>query len=110
MRRRIKIEATTPYSPSQNGIVEQFNCTIIELVQAMILAHNVPKNLWHKAINHATYIWNKSFTHAIKGKTPKEGYMGHIPDVSHLQEFVGPILSCVAGFKMVESFKITFLK
>ena len=26
----IKIEPTAPYSPSQNGITEQFNCTIIE--------------------------------------------------------------------------------
>ena len=56
---------------SQNGIAEQFNHIIIELAQAMILACNFPKDLWHEAGNHATYIRNKSFTHAIKGKTPK---------------------------------------
>ena len=34
----IKIEATAPYSPSQNGVAERFNGTIVELARAMIIA------------------------------------------------------------------------
>ena len=39
-----------------------------------MIACDVPKYLWCEAINHAIYIHNKSFTHAIKGKTPEEGF------------------------------------
>ena len=34
----ITIEATAPYSPSQNGVAERFNRTLIELVRAMLIA------------------------------------------------------------------------
>src|SRR5277367_3591051 len=87
----IKIETTAPYSPSQNGVAERFNRTIVELARAMIIARDVPKNLWHEAINYATYVRDKSFTRAIKGKTPDEGFTGQKPDVSHLQEFGSPV-------------------
>ena len=52
----IKIEATAPYSPSQNGVAEQFNRMIIKLAQSMIFACDVPKNLWNEAINYDMYI------------------------------------------------------
>src|SRR5271155_6214466 len=50
----IRIETTAPYSPSQNGMAEWFNRTIVELARAMIIARDVPKILWHEAINYAT--------------------------------------------------------
>jgi hypothetical protein len=87
----IKIEATAPYSPSQNGVAERFNRTIVELARAMMIAREVPKFLWHEAINHAAYIRDKLFTRAIKGKTPDEGFTGQKPNVSHLQEFGSPV-------------------
>jgi len=87
----IRIETTAPYSPSQNGVAERFNHTIVELARAMIIARDVPKNLWHEAINYATYVRDKSFTRAIKGKTPDEGFTGQKPNVSHLQEFGSPV-------------------
>lgn len=57
----------------------------------MMIAREVPKSLWHEAINHATYVRNKSFTCAIKGKTPKEGFMAQKPDISHFQAFGCPV-------------------
>ena len=72
-------------------MAEWFNHTIIELARAMTIACDVPKNLWHEAINYATYIRDKSFIHAIKGKTPNEGFTGQKPNVSHLQEFGSPV-------------------
>ena len=54
----IKIEMTAPYSPSQNGIAERFNQTLIELVCAMLIAKGLPTFLWDEAIFHAVYIQN----------------------------------------------------
>jgi hypothetical protein len=66
----------------------------------MIIAREVPKYLWHEAINYATYIRDRSFTRAIKGKTPDKGFMGQKPDISHLQEFGSPVWVLNEGRRM----------
>ena len=38
----ITIKSTAPYSPSQNGIAERFNRTLIELVHAMLITKKLP--------------------------------------------------------------------
>ena len=52
----ITIETTAPYSPSQNGIVECLNWTLLEMARAMIIAKGLPKFLWDKAMAHANYL------------------------------------------------------
>ena len=83
----ITIEATAPYSPSQNGVAERFNHTLIELVRAMLISKGLPTFLWDEAVSHATYIRNRSPTCALKGKTPFEAWTGKKPNVSHFREF-----------------------
>ncbi len=83
----ITIETSAPYSPSQNGVAERFNRTLIELVRAMLIAKDLPSFLWDEAVSHATYIRNRSLTRALKGKTPYEAWTGKKPDVSHFREF-----------------------
>ena len=39
-------QSTAPYSPLQNGVAECMNCTLAELAQAMVNAHNLPLFLW----------------------------------------------------------------
>jgi transposase InsO family protein len=41
----IIIETSAPYSPSQNGVAECFNRTLIELVRAMLIAKGLPAYL-----------------------------------------------------------------
>ena len=60
----ITIETSAPYSPSQNGVAERFNRTLIELVRAMLIAKDLPSFLWDEAVSHATYIRNRSPTRA----------------------------------------------
>lgn len=86
----IKIEPTAPYTPSQNGIAEWFNCPILELAQAIIIACNVPKYLWCETVNHATYVRNKSFTCAIKRKTSEEGFTAINPMFPISNSLVAP--------------------
>ena len=58
----ITIETTAPYSPSQNGIVERLNWTLLETARAMIIAKGLPKFLWDKAMAHANYLCIRSPT------------------------------------------------
>jgi hypothetical protein len=53
-QRGIEIQMTAPYSPSQNGIAERMNRTLVELAHAIICAQKLPKFLWECAVSHAT--------------------------------------------------------
>ncbi len=52
----VEIHATAPYSPSQNGVAEHMNHTLVELACAMLTAAQLPEFLWEPAIRHAVYI------------------------------------------------------
>jgi len=54
--KRITIETTAPYSPSQNRIVERFNQTLLELMHTMLIGKQLPAFLWDKAVSHAVYL------------------------------------------------------
>jgi transposase InsO family protein len=84
----IQLEITAPHSPSQNGIAERLNRTLVEHARAMIHQNGLPYSLWKEAVAYATYLKNRSPTRAIKEfKVPDEVFWGKKPDVSHLQEF-----------------------
>jgi len=55
-----EIQATAPYSPSQNGVAERMNRTLVELARAMLSARDLPEFLWEYAVLHAAYIRNRS--------------------------------------------------
>ena len=95
--RGIDTQLTAPYSPSQNGIAERANCTLVELARAMITAQKVPEFLWEHAIAHAAYIRNRSYTRALKGETPYELWHGTKPNVAHLREFGTPVWVLLQG-------------
>jgi len=98
--RGIDIQWTAPYSPSQNGVAKQMNCTLVELACTMVLAAKLPEFLWEPAVEHATYIRNRSFTTSIQGTTPYEVWHGHKPDVTHLCEFGAPVWILLQGQKI----------
>ena len=56
--RDIEIRLTAPYSPSQNGIAERMNQTLVELSQAMLSTNQLPEFLWEYAVTHAAYLRN----------------------------------------------------
>src|SRR5713226_3233614 len=69
----IEIHATALYFPSQNGVAEHMNHTLVELTCAMLTAAQLPEFLWELAIRHAAYIRNRSYTKVIPEKTPYQG-------------------------------------
>ena len=93
----MEIELTAPYSPSQNGVAERMNRTLVELARAMITASGLPEFLWEPAVAHAAYVRNRSYTMAITDKTPYEGWYGSKPNVAHLREFGAPVWVLLQG-------------
>jgi transposase InsO family protein len=87
----IKRQLTAAYTPQQNGVSERKNRTLLNMVRSMIAARGVPKKFWPEAILWATYVMNRSPTHAVKDITPEEAWSGMKPSVKHFRVF-----GCVA--------------
>jgi len=83
----MELQLTAPYSPSQNGVAEQMNRTLVKLAHAMLIASSLPEFLWEPAVAHAAYIRNRSYTTALADHTPYQGWFGIKPNVTHLREF-----------------------
>ena len=88
----MELEITTPHSPSQNGIAERLNRTVVEHARAMIIQNDIPLFLWTEAINYANLIKNRSPTRALEKQmiTPYEAFWKKKPDLSLLEEFGRP--------------------
>ncbi|MCO5582254.1 hypothetical protein L7F22_036146 [Adiantum nelumboides] len=83
----IQRQPTTPYTTSQNGVVERKNRTIMEMARAMLAHASLPRSYWAEACNTAVYIQNRSPTHALQDMTPFQAYSGRKPTVSHFRVF-----------------------
>ena len=68
-------ETTTPYSPQSNGVAEQNNRTLKEMMNAMLISYGLSQNMWGKAILSANYLLNKVPKKKEK-KTPYELWRG----------------------------------
>ena len=64
-------ETTAPYSPQTNGVVERKNCTLKEMMNAMLISSDLPQNMWGETILSANYLLNK-IPKKIEEKTPYE--------------------------------------
>ena len=93
----LEIQATAPYSPSQNGIAERMNRTLVELGRAMLKGQELPEFLWEYAIAHAAYLRNRAYTKFLKNKTPYEKWNKSKPNVTHLREFGAPVWVLLQG-------------
>ena len=93
----IEICLTAPYSPSQNGIAECMNRTLVELGRAMLMAQEMPEFLWEQAIEHAAYLRNQSYTKHLGNQTLYEAWNKWKPNVSHLHEFGASVWILLQG-------------
>ncbi|MCO5613533.1 hypothetical protein L7F22_067810 [Adiantum nelumboides] len=83
----IRRQLTTPYTPSQNGVVERKNRTIMEMARAMLAHASLPRSYWAEACNTSVYIQNRSPTHALQDMTPFQAYYRRKPTVSYFRVF-----------------------
>ena len=98
--RGIRLQLTVPYSPSQNGVAEHMNHTLIELVCAMLAAFKLPQFLWEPAVLHAAYLRNMSYTKVHPHATPYQIWYGIKPNMEYLREFGAPVWILLQGQNM----------
>ena len=94
-REGIEIQMTAPYSPSQNGVAEWMNQTLVELARTMI--RGLPEFLWEYAVAHSSYLRNRSYTNTLDDKTPYEMKYKTKPNVAHLRPFGSSVWVLLQG-------------
>ena len=81
-------ELTNPGTPQENGVAEQLNRTILEMMRTMLFESELPKFFWTFAVSYTQEILNRLPTQALNSNTtPYEAYHRKKPFVSHLQVF-----------------------
>jgi hypothetical protein len=80
-------EPTVHDTPEENGMAEITQFHLHEKVTAMLIDANLPKSLWPLALDHATYLKDRSPAKRLDGKTPYEQWHQKQPDLSHLNVF-----------------------
>ena len=51
----IQHQVTAPYTPQQNGVAEQFNCTVVEMARTMLHNANLSYLFWAEAVRLSRY-------------------------------------------------------
>ena len=83
---KIRHETTAPYSPHQNGTAERGWRTLFEMGRCMLIESELPKHLWHYAVQTAATVRNRCLNKRT-GLTPYEMLTNKKPNVSRMQRF-----------------------
>ena len=83
----IRRELANVGTPSENGVVERKNQTVVEMARTLLEHRSLPRFLWAESVATAVHILNRAPTSAVPHKTPYEAYFGRTPSVAHLRIF-----------------------
>ena len=84
----ITYEKTVPDSPSQNGVAERCNLTLVSMTRAMLLDANLSAWFWPFAIRTAVHIKNRvPHSNLPPHVTPFQYWYGHRPNLSYMRLF-----------------------
>jgi len=79
-------QKTTAFTPQQNGVAERMNRSLIEKAKCLLFDAKLPKMYWAEAVNHASYLINRSLASA-HGEIPNEVFFNIKVNVSDLKLF-----------------------
>ena len=86
--RGIYHEVTNANTPQENGVMEQLNRTVLEMVWTMMFDSKLPKAYWTFAVKYVQEILNRLPTRVVsKDGTPHELFLQKKPSVAHIQIF-----------------------
>ena len=85
-KNKIRHETSCPYSPHQNGIAEREGRTLFEMARCKLIDSNLPKSLWHYAVQEAAYTRNRCFNKHL-GTTPYTALTGKKCDLAKMHKF-----------------------
>ncbi|GKV50375.1 hypothetical protein SLEP1_g57082 [Rubroshorea leprosula] len=91
---------TVRMTPQQNGVAERMNRTLLERARCILSNAGLSKDFWAEAVNHASYLVNRSPSTAIGLKTPEELWSGSPADYSQLRIFGCPVYAHVRDGKL----------
>jgi len=81
VREGITIRISPPHTQQLNGAAERSIRTFKDAARTLIHHARAPYWLWHEAVNHAVWIWNRTRVSAATGKTPYELMMNRLPNL-----------------------------
>jgi len=76
-----------PYTPSQNGLAERTNRTIMENARCILEDSKLGKEFWGYAVLNATHIYNRLPSRSHNDISPLEHWTGKIAEIGHLRIF-----------------------
>ncbi|KAL8496962.1 hypothetical protein ACS0TY_020589 [Phlomoides rotata] len=77
-------QLTAPGTPQQNGVAEQRNRTLLEMVRSMMSYLDLPKSFWGYALETTAHILNLVPSKSVP-KTPSELWNGRKPSLRHIR-------------------------
>ena len=76
-----------PYTPSQNGLAERMNRTIIENARCILEYSQLGKEFWGCAVLTAGHVHNRLPSRSHNNISPLEHWTGKLPEIGHLRVF-----------------------
>ena len=78
---------TPPYSPSQNGMAERMNHTIMECARCLLQDSGIPLEFWGHAFLTAVHIHNRIPSRSHNHTAPEEFWTGQQPSIGYFRVF-----------------------
>ena len=73
-----------PGTPQCNGVSEHHNCTLFDIVQAMMSLTDLPLSFWGYALEATAFMLNRAPSKSVE-TTPYELWFGKKPKLSFLK-------------------------
>ena len=77
-------ETSAPYTPKQNGVIERKNCTLKDMMNAMLISFGLFDNIWWEVVFTACFILNR-VPYKKLDLTPYVSWKGYVPNLNFLK-------------------------